>query len=59
MNEALLVTDCSICHAPTPTTPPPLTWSPAFQDGLRIWTCPDCARANIHNIEGRLDPAWW
>lgn len=59
MNEALLTTSCATCHLPAPTTPPPLTWSPAVLDGERVWTCPDCARANITSIEGRLDPAWW
>jgi hypothetical protein len=39
--------------------PPPLTWSPAILGGRQVWTCADCARANIRNIEGRLDPAWW
>jgi hypothetical protein len=50
---------CATCQTPTPSVPPPLSWSPAVQAGRRVWTCPECARANIHNIEGRLDPAWW
>jgi hypothetical protein len=38
---------------------PPLSWSSSVLAGLRVWTCPDCARANIRSIEGRLDAAWW
>jgi Zn-finger protein len=59
MTELLDTANCSICHAPTPTLPPPLSWSPAIDNGARVWTCPDCARDNIRNIEGRIDPAWW
>jgi hypothetical protein len=59
MNEAFRSSNCSHCHTPTPSTPPPVSWSPAVLDGLRVWTCPDCARANIRSIEGRLDLAWW
>jgi hypothetical protein len=60
MNDVLRTASCSLCHTPTPTFPPPLTWSPSIEGGgHRVWMCPDCARDNIRNIEGRIDPAWW
>jgi len=59
MTDVLAAENCSTCRTPTPTSPPPLSWSPAIDGGQRTWTCPDCARDNIRNIESRLDPAWW
>jgi Zn-finger protein len=59
MTDTLHAPSCSLCTRPTPSVPPPLSWSPAIEDGTRVWTCPDCARENIRNIEGRLDQAWW
>jgi len=59
MSDTILAPNCFACQATTPTVPPPLSWSPAVQEGTRVWTCPECARANILSIEGRLDPAWW
>ena len=59
MTDVLHTDACSVCHAPTPTLPPPLSWSPAIEGGSRVWTCPDCARDNIRNIEVRIDSAWW
>jgi hypothetical protein len=59
MTDLLQTEMCATCQAPTPTLPPPLSWSPAIDDGRRVWTCPACARDNIRNIESRVDPAWW
>jgi hypothetical protein len=59
MTDVLHTECCATCKRQTPTLPPPLSWSPAIEDGSRVWTCPDCARDNIRNIEGRIDPAWW
>jgi hypothetical protein len=59
MNDLFRSPSCTHCATPTPTVPPPLTWSPAIRDGSRVWTCADCARENIRSIEGRLELAWW
>ena len=59
MTDLLEAATCAICRVTTTTLPPPLTWSPSIEGGHRVWTCPDCARDNIRNIEGRIAPAWW
>ncbi|HEX2807497.1 MAG TPA: hypothetical protein VHN80_15135 [Kineosporiaceae bacterium] len=59
MTDLFRSPNCSTCLRPTPSVPPPLSWSPAVENGRRVWTCPECARANIRSIESRLEPAWW
>jgi NAD-dependent SIR2 family protein deacetylase len=59
MTDLFHAVRCSTCRRTTPSSPPPLSWSPAIENGDRVWTCPECARANLRSIEGRLDRAWW
>ncbi|MET7908944.1 hypothetical protein ABZU45_24520 [Streptomyces avermitilis] len=35
------------------------TWPCSVENGVRIYFCDSCARANLGAIEGRLDSAWW
>lgn len=37
----------------------PLTWTCSVEGGVRRYFCDDCGRANLRNIESRLDSAWW
>jgi hypothetical protein len=59
MSELFLAVRCATCDTPTPSDPPPLTWSPAVENGNRVWICAECARVHIRSIESKLDPAWW
>jgi hypothetical protein len=54
-----LATACLVCHTPSPSEPPPFTWSASVERGRRAWTCEQCSRDNIRSIEGKLDTAWW
>ncbi|QKV92678.1 hypothetical protein HUT19_13730 [Streptomyces sp. NA02950] len=37
----------------------PLTWTCSLENGARRYFCDDCARADLREIEGRLDFPWW
>jgi hypothetical protein len=52
-------TGCAVCATPSPSEPPPFTWSAAMAGGRREWTCERCSRENIRSIEGKLDAAYW
>lgn len=39
--------------------PAVLTWSLTVEGEAWRWTCPECARNHVHEIEGRLEPEWW
>jgi len=54
-----LASACTVCAGPSPSEPPPFTWSASMHDGRREWTCERCSRENIRSIEGKLDSAWW
>ncbi len=36
-----------------------LTWVHGVERDRPVWTCPECARANLRAIEGKLDSEWW
>ena len=52
---------CSRCgtagDGPADGTPP--GWSFGFEGGRVTYTCPDCTRANIRSIEGKLPEEYW
>ncbi|MFP1626720.1 hypothetical protein ACLB9X_16460 [Streptomyces sp. 5K101] len=50
-------TVCSRCGATAEGTP--VTWTCSVENGVPLYLCEDCARANIRSIEGRLDSSWW
>ncbi|MEV4332162.1 hypothetical protein AB0K02_16790 [Streptomyces sp. NPDC049597] len=50
-------TVCSACGATAEGTP--VTWTFSVENGVRLYLCEDCARANLRAIEGRLDSTWW
>ena len=37
----------------------PPGWSFAVENGRMTYTCPDCTRANIRSIEGKLPEEYW
>ncbi|WP_237319990.1 hypothetical protein [Streptomyces sp. JJ36] len=37
----------------------PVTWVCSVENGDRRYFCPECSRAHIRAIEGRLDSSWW
>ena len=53
---------CAVCGAVAtgPDDPVVLTTWARERDGERdTWTCADCSRRNVRDIEGKLDVQWW
>lgn len=50
--------DCDLCGVHAPTEDLPLSWAVSFaRDLTTSYYCGPCARAHLHSIEGRFDPA--
>ena len=43
--------DCSPVEA--------MSWSSERERGALRWQCPDCARAHVRDIEGKLPVEYW
>jgi hypothetical protein len=43
--------DCSPAEA--------MSWSSERDRGVLRWLCPDCARAHVRDIEGKLPVEYW
>ena len=53
---------CAVCGAVAtgPDDPVVLTTWARERDGERdTWTCADCSRRHVRDIEGKLDVQWW
>ena len=53
---------CAVCGAVDtgPDDPVVLTTWARERDGERdTWTCADCSRRHVRDIEGKLDVQWW
>jgi DNA-directed RNA polymerase subunit RPC12/RpoP len=52
---------CSRCGtvAEAPDDGAPEGWSFAVENRRMTYQCPDCTRANIRAIEGKLPEEWW
>lgn len=53
---------CAVCGAAatSPDDPVVLTTWARERDGERdMWTCADCSRRHVRDIEGKLDVQWW
>ncbi|WP_091678644.1 hypothetical protein [Amycolatopsis marina] len=36
-----------------------LAWAAEWDHGVLRWLCPDCARAHVRDIEGKLPTEYW
>lgn len=50
---------CTVCGAASTERLDPLTWSLEVDGDDHRWTCVDCARSHVRDMEGRLDLAYW
>ena len=56
-----MATTCSLCGTVDESDDDhvPVGWSFSFEQGRVAYHCPDCARANIRAIEGKLPEEYW
>jgi len=51
---------CATCgRSPAANEPADLTWTHGIERAGTVWTCPDCSRQHLREIEGKLDSQWW
>ncbi|MET9270747.1 alpha/beta hydrolase [Kribbella sp. NPDC003557] len=50
---------CALCGQQAESEEAPLTWATSIEDGRKKLYCDRCARENVRNIEGKLDPVYW
>jgi len=50
---------CALCGQQAESEDAPLTWMTSIEDGRKLLYCDRCARENVRNIEGKLDPVYW
>ena len=51
---------CASCgRSPAPNEPAELTWTLGAEGARTVWTCPECSRRHLREIEGKLDSQWW
>jgi hypothetical protein len=57
-----LVVVCARCGKQRAADCPPveaMSWSSERDRGALRWLCPDCARAHVRDIEGKLPVDYW
>jgi hypothetical protein len=57
-----LVVACSRCGQQRAADCPPaeaMSWSSERDRGVLRWLCPNCARAHVREIEGKLPVEYW
>lgn len=51
---------CSVCgRSADEDTTAVITWSLEVDEDRWRWTCPNCARDHVQDIEARLAEDWW
>ncbi|MEI2826858.1 MAG: hypothetical protein V9F04_10915 [Dermatophilaceae bacterium] len=53
---------CVVCGALADRADDPVvitTWVRDRSGGRVTWTCADCSRRHVRDIEGKLDAKWW
>lgn len=35
------------------------TWTRGVERQRTVWSCPECSRVHLREIEGKLDSEWW
>lgn len=51
---------CVVCgRTSTQAEHAEIGWTRGVERGRTVWTCLDCSRRHLREIEGKLDSAWW